>query len=418
MLMRWFRAALAALGGLLLLVTALPLLQGNSWWVRVWDFPRVQVAALLVVVGVAAVAVFGVRRPAPAAFLAALLAATAHQAWWILPYTPLHAVEAVHAERCEDASTLRLLTANVLVGNQRVGPLLEMVGRVDPDVLLLLETDAWWDRNLAPLKAGYPHVVARPREDGYGMHLFSKLRLVDPKVLYLIDGYVPSIETGLETRSGTVVALYGVHPAPPPLQDTARRDAELMIVALEVLRGDARPAIVMGDLNDVAWSATTRLFQKVGGLLDLRVGRGIFPTFHADRPLLRWPLDHVLFDRSFTLLEAEVMPDIGSDHFPFFAALCRQPGVVAAQDGPDAEPEDLRRAEEAIRAGREKARALRRAVSQVRPRVPGTVGLRPGPPRPCRRGRNRRKSCDRVFSAERSSPSASPSRRPGRRRRT
>jgi endonuclease/exonuclease/phosphatase (EEP) superfamily protein YafD len=42
-----------------------------------------------------------------------------------------------------------------------------------------------------------------------------------------------------------------------------------------------RPALVAGDLNDVAWSHTSRLFRRIAQMLDPRVGRGIYSTFHV-----------------------------------------------------------------------------------------------------------------------------------------
>jgi hypothetical protein len=54
-----------------------------------------------------------------------------------------------------------------------------------------------------------------------------------------------------------------------------------------------RPALVAGDLNDVAWSHTSRLFRRIAQMLDPRVGRGIYSTFHVRYWFLCWPLDHI-----------------------------------------------------------------------------------------------------------------------------
>jgi hypothetical protein len=75
-------------------------------------------------------------------------------------------------------------------------------------------------------------------------------------------------------------------------------------------------------LNDVAWSDTNRLFEDLSGTIDPRIGRGFYPTFHAQHVLLRWPLDHVFYTPHFALVRMERLPDIGSDHFPLLAELC------------------------------------------------------------------------------------------------
>lgn len=204
------------------------------------------------------------------------------------------------------------------------------------------------------MKESHPHIIAHPQEDTYGIHLFSRFPLVESQVRFLIDDYVPSIKTGVQLPSGANIDLYGVHPKPPPLQDTGQRDAELMIVGAEV-REENAPAIVAGDLNDVAWSRTNGLFQEISGLLDPRIGRGPYATFNANWPFLRWPLDHVFFEESFRLLRVAVMGDIGSDHFPFYIELCHDPAAAATQEPPAPEPADIDAAQEAIEEGREDA---------------------------------------------------------------
>lgn len=350
--MRWI---LIGSGGLAVLVTVLPFIPSNASAIRVWDFPRIQVALLLAAVLIAAPFLLSLRKRRSWAFGAVLAGALAWQAFAIWPYTPLAETEAKALRSCEPDSRVTLLVANVLIENRVAGPLLGLVERVSPDVVLLVETDSWWDRQLEPLKKAYPQAVSHPREDNYGIHLFSRFELIGPQIRFLVEDYVPSIKTGLRLPSGARIDLYGVHPKPPPLQDTERRDAELLIVGEEV-REEAAASIVAGDLNDVAWSRTTGLFREVSGLLDPRVGRGPYATFNANWPLLRWPLDHVFFEESFRLLEMALMDDIGSDHFPFYVALCHDPAAPDVQDQPQPESSELEAAEEAIEEGREEAR--------------------------------------------------------------
>jgi endonuclease/exonuclease/phosphatase (EEP) superfamily protein YafD len=81
----------------------------------------------------------------------------------------------------------------------------------------------------------------------------------------------------------------------------------------------------------------------VSGLLDPRIGRAPFATFNADWPLLKWPLDHVFFEKSFRLLDIAVMEDDGSDHYPLFVELCHAPASSDAQDEPQPEPSAWKR---------------------------------------------------------------------------
>jgi endonuclease/exonuclease/phosphatase (EEP) superfamily protein YafD len=249
-----------------------------------------------------------------------------------------------------------LVVANLREGNNGAVRFLEEVRRARPDLVFVVEVDRHWIEALRPLHEDYPHRILHPRDDFWGLALYARIGLVEPEVRHLLTGYVPSLRTGLRLGSGAVVEFHGLHPKPPtPRQGTGLRDAELLLTA-EAARAGGRPAVVGGDLNAAAWSTITGLMQRIGGLLDPRVGRGFFLTFPTWVPApLRFPIDHVLFTPEFRLRAIEVLPDIGSDHLPLLARLCHVPADAGAQAVAPPTEAERRRAREAIENGREDA---------------------------------------------------------------
>jgi endonuclease/exonuclease/phosphatase (EEP) superfamily protein YafD len=334
--------------------TIVPMVHSEAWWVRIFDFPRLQITLLFVVT---VICYLGVREDPSAAdnlFLGALSICLAYQLYRMYPYTPLSRKQVHLSERATPETTISLLISNVYMDNRNARPLLEIIREQDPDVILTVETDSWWEKELAPLEASHPFVVKQPQSNTYGMLLYSRLELIAPQIRFLVEEDIPSIRTGVKLRSGETIELRCVHPRPPAPAESARtteRDAELLIVGKE-LRAKGDPAIVIGDLNDVAWSHTNDLFQSVSGLLDPRVGRGFFSTFNANWPLMRFPLDHAFSSRDFRLINFKCLRHCGSDHFPVFVQLSLEPERKDTQETPHASTGERQEAQSKIERAR------------------------------------------------------------------
>lgn len=329
---------------LLLVGTLLPCSRATVWWVRGFDFPRLQLTVFGLLLLIAHLLLLPLTDLWAWLLVIATLGCLLYQAWWVLPYAPFFPREVRRAPRGDAAPRLSLISANVELSNRKAAPLLALVERYQPDLVITLESDAWWEEQLDALQDRYPHALKCPLDNAYGMHVYSRLPLEDPRIQFLVNPEVPSMHFGLRLPGGQEVDVHCVHPMPPSPTESdssAERDAELIAVGYAVRRR-RRPVIVAGDLNDVAWSETTRLFRKISGLLDPRVGRGMFNTFHARLPLFRWPIDHLFHSEDFSLVRIRRLRRIGSDHFPIYAELAVT--APAGQSGLTADAGDQQQA--------------------------------------------------------------------------
>lgn len=152
------RYALLVLALVLSASSLIPLVPTEWWWVRLLDFPRLPFALGLLAVSLGLL--FFLRESPRSTALTLALAAVALtvDAWVLRPYLPTGglSVDACPAER-----RLSVMVANVRLGNREARSLVEAVGRVEPDLFLAMETDAWWDQALKPVLVAMPHALQR-----------------------------------------------------------------------------------------------------------------------------------------------------------------------------------------------------------------------------------------------------------------
>ncbi|WP_026348916.1 endonuclease/exonuclease/phosphatase family protein [Psychrobacter lutiphocae] len=348
--------------GIVVFVTLWGWLPLDHWWVRGVDFPRIQILVLGVLSLLLLLILTPVWQTTQISLLVALVVAIGFQLCMVLPYTRLWPKQVRQAKLMDNPLQLSLMVSNVLTPNNDTQALVDLVQKKQPDILITLESDLRWQQALEVIEADYPYTVKVPLDNLYGMHLYSKLELVEPQVKYLLMEDIPSIHTQIRLSNDKLVWLYCLHPMPPSpteAEKSTTRDAELLLVGRHI-KANQQVAILAGDLNDVAWSKTTRMFQRISGLLDPRVGRFFINTFHVDYPFLRWALDHIFHSPCFTLVDIERLPSIGSDHFPVLTTLQYEPCAHSeqTQNAVSASEQDKQDSKQKIIEGKQEAKKI------------------------------------------------------------
>ncbi|MGJ8666061.1 MAG: endonuclease/exonuclease/phosphatase family protein [Patiriisocius sp.] len=339
-------------GAITVVLTLFRFVAMDYWWIRVFDFPHVQLTILSIVAFLAYFLRFDFKDKIDYLFAGLMLICMTYQIYKIYIYTPLASFEMHDAQKDDPKKQLSFFTANVLQKNTSYDKLNQEIKKYDADIMVFTETDVTWKNEITDsLDPAYIYKVEVPLNNTYGMLLYSKLELIEPQIKYQVDDSIPSIHTKIKLRSGDLVQLYSIHPTPPMPQHnpmSTDRDKEMMLTAKLALENKL-PTMVVGDFNDVAWSQTSQLFQRVSKLLDPRKGRGLYNTFNAKNFLMRWPLDHVFASKEFRVVSMEKGEKIDSDHFPVFIKFSLEPEGASIQEPDAVTTKDLERANEQIK---------------------------------------------------------------------
>jgi endonuclease/exonuclease/phosphatase family metal-dependent hydrolase len=183
-------------------------------------------------------------------------------------------------------------------------------------VLVFQEVNDGWMASLADLERDYPHTVGVPRQDAFGIAVFSRVPLLEADVRYLGAAGRPSVALEV-SLGGTPVSIVTTHP-PHPLRPRtfALRNDQLGAVA--DLAGDrTQPLVLIGDLNVTMWSPWFRRLRSESQLSNARHGFGVLPSWPTFLPsVMRLPIDHCLVSDELIVTDCRLGPAFGSDHLP------------------------------------------------------------------------------------------------------
>jgi endonuclease/exonuclease/phosphatase (EEP) superfamily protein YafD len=215
----------------------------------------------------------------------------------------------------ESGPRISVVSANVYFESSDARPLVQWVRKTNPDIVVLLEVTPTYMASFDRL-SGYRGQLTRYHQAAFGVAIRARHPVRSWQVVTSERG-VPRIDAELIV-DGRSVLVSAVHPIPPRTVELHRlRNAELRDAARTARRLN-RPAILAGDFNATPWSSA---FAGIGAE-EFRRATALWPTWQAGwRGWMGIPIDVIATNDRWQLVDAEVGPDIGSDHLPVRATL-------------------------------------------------------------------------------------------------
>jgi endonuclease/exonuclease/phosphatase (EEP) superfamily protein YafD len=299
---RSFVTAVVVLVGL---ATVVGLLDRFSWVFEIADVFRLQYVVVLVAAGLVALAV---RRPR-LALLAAVLAAVNVAVLGIPVTTSVRA-----ASGRAPSGELRLVIANVEVGNTNFAAVRRLVTRTHPDLFGVTELTPVMARHLREQLPEYQTRVLETRGDAYGIGLYSRMPLLSAKVeRFPADGPPTVVARVRVAREAVAVVVTHVHT--PFAGSIHVRHLDALATAARSHLG--KRVVVCGDFNTPPWTGPLRDFAADAHLHDL-YGSSAWAAWSWPMwgYVLRVPLDNCFVSNDVAVTGHHDGPSVGSDHRP------------------------------------------------------------------------------------------------------
>jgi endonuclease/exonuclease/phosphatase (EEP) superfamily protein YafD len=209
----------------------------------------------------------------------------------------------------------RALLVNVHTRLGDASSVAKLIGDEDPDILVLEEVTEEWLQQLEPVLSGYAHRIEEPRDDNFGIALFSKLPVISEEIRECGAAAVPSILAEFAS-GGSRFAVLATHPVPPTSEAYSRWRNEQLAELPKWIAEQQSAVVLLGDLNVTPWSPHFARLLRKSGLRDSARGRGVVGTWPAFLPFLRIPIDHCLHSAGIEIVDRRRGAQTGSDHFP------------------------------------------------------------------------------------------------------
>jgi endonuclease/exonuclease/phosphatase (EEP) superfamily protein YafD len=204
------------------------------------------------------------------------------------------------------------------------------------DLVLLQETTEAWERQIRDqLGEVYPHMAFRHCCRAGGLAILSKGAIVEDDYLNARSserGWFPAWRHVVDTQIGRIQTL-NVH-LRPPISDggsvvsgyfttpkVRRKEIDAFFASLD----DSLPTVIAGDFNENKDGRAVQYLRKKGL-------RSALPEFKPSADTWRWKtsvgsvhsqLDHIAYDAQLVPLNANVLKQGRSDHWPVVATFER-----------------------------------------------------------------------------------------------